>query len=72
MDPLASSPASTIPSSGTAASGTNAQTPSLSSQQAFQMALSAALNPPNVLGDAGGSDDDDDGSALTVKASMGL
>lgn len=67
MDPTTSATAAAQPSDQTAPA--SAQTATDAQKQAFDYALSAALNRANVLGGAGGNsidDDDDDGSALTV------
>lgn len=75
MDPLATPSTNTTTATLAPSSSVGGPAPSQTSQQAFQAALSAALNAPNVLVGAGGDDDDDDdgdGSLLTVGNSMGL
>lgn len=72
MDPLTSTQP-VVPASSSTSQTSSQPTPSQASAQAFQMALSYALNPPNVLGTVGGDDDDDDdGSSLSVGNSISL
>ena len=73
MDPI--QPVTPAAPTGSTTSSTTDKSVPQSKTDAFNMALSYAMNPPSVLGGAAGAsddDDDDDGSTLRVQNSTGL